>query len=321
MTLRLGTRRSPLALHQAGMAKAALEAAEPGLDVELVELVSDGDLDERQLTQIAERGIFAARLERALRDGEVDAAVHSSKDLPLEPTDDLVLAAWLPRADPRDALVGVGPRGLDELALGATIATGSARRIAALRTLRSDLVARPVRGNVRTRIERATERGDAASLLALAGLERLGITAERGDIYPLPVDQFVPEAGQGAVVIQARAHIDAATGFHWARIDHTATRRTATLERELSRLLDGGCTRPVGVHVQLDKQRIHAFLAPSLDDVGTRIALDVVGLELAPLLSVAAPADVDDAAHWCAARVLPLVHAALAAAGFTVVSQ
>ncbi|MCW2972502.1 MAG: Porphobilinogen deaminase, partial [Thermoleophilia bacterium] len=108
MTLRLGTRRSPLALHQAHMAKAALEAAEPGLAIELVELVSDGDLDERQLTQIAERGIFAARLERALRDGEVDAAVHSSKDLPLEPTPDLVLAAWLPRADPRDALVGVG---------------------------------------------------------------------------------------------------------------------------------------------------------------------------------------------------------------------
>lgn len=320
MTLRLGTRRSPLALHQAHLARAAIEAAEPGLAVELVELVSDGDLDERQLTQIDERGIFAARLERALRDGEVDAAVHSSKDLPLAPTPDLVLAAWLPRADPRDALVGL--RGsFDDLPHGATIATGSARRISALRTLRADLVAQPVRGNVRTRIERAQQRGDAASMLALAGLQRLGITDERVDILPLPVDVCVPEAGQGAVVIQTRERIDATSGFDWARIDHTATRRSATLERELSALLDGGCTRPVGVHADLGQQRLHVFVAASTDVAGTRVSLDIVELELAPLLSVSAPADIDDAAHWCAARVLPLVQAALAAAGSTAVSR
>jgi hydroxymethylbilane synthase len=316
MTLRLGTRRSPLALHQAHMAKAAIEAAQPGIDVELVELVSDGDLDERQLTAIAERGIFAARLERALRDGEVDAAVHSSKDVPLEPTPDLVLAAWLPRADPRDALVGIGAGGVDELPLGATIATGSARRISELRTLRADLVASPVRGNVRTRIQRSAERGDAASLLAMAGLERLGITGEREDIFPLPVELFVPEAGQGAVVIQTRERTDAASGFRWAEVDHTATRRTAALERELSLLLDGGCTRPVGVHAQLEHQRIHAFLAESTDVAGARVSIDIVELELAPLLSVADPADVDDAAHWCAARILPQLREDLAAAGY-----
>ncbi|MCW2949243.1 MAG: Porphobilinogen deaminase [Thermoleophilia bacterium] len=314
-TIRLGTRRSPLALHQAHLAMSAIEAVDPAVAVELVELVSDGDTDERQLTAIAERGIFAARLERALRDGEIDAAVHSSKDIPLAPSADLVLAAWLPRADARDALVGVSAGGVGALPVGATIATGSARRIAALRTLRSDLVAAPIRGNVRTRIERSIARGDAACLLALAGLQRLGIADERTDIVPLPVDQFVPEAGQGAIVIQARAYVDEATGFAWGAVDDLATRRVVSLERELSLLLDGGCTRPVGVHVQLADQRVHAFVSESIDLAGVRMSIDIVDLALAPLLSVSDAIDIDDAAHWCAARVLPLIERALTSHG------
>jgi hydroxymethylbilane synthase len=127
--LRLGTRRSPLALHQADLTRTAIHAIDPDVEIEIVEIVSEGDSDPRELRDINDRGIFAHALERQLRDGTIDAAVHSSKDLALEPADDLVLAAWLPRADPRDALVNAGCA-LAELALNASIATGSARRFA-----------------------------------------------------------------------------------------------------------------------------------------------------------------------------------------------
>lgn len=308
--LRLATRRSPLALHQAGLAREAIRAADPLLEVELVELVSDGDRDPRALREIGQRGLFAHTLERALLAGEVDAAVHSSKDLVLEDTPGLVLAAWLPREDPRDALVGVDPAaGVGGLATGARIATGSARRAAAIRTLRSDLVASEIRGNVERRIERALERGDAACMLAMAGLLRLGIAGARDDVLALEVEQVVPEAGQGAVVVQARARTCERTGFDFTLVDDVPTRRAVQLERELARLLGGGCEQPVGVHAQLALGHVHAFAAAAPERAGVRTRLEVLGLELAPLLSVSSAADVDDAAAWCA-RAL---HAQLAA--------
>src|SRR5690606_34163697 len=122
--------------------------------------------------------------------------------------DGLLLAAWLPREDPRDALV-LPPAGtsIADLPHGASIATGSARRMAALRTLRPDLVPTSIRGNVTTRIQRAIDRGDAACVLAMAGLTRLGLVSERSDISPIPVDQLVPEAGQGAVIVQTSTDV------------------------------------------------------------------------------------------------------------------
>ncbi|MCW2927989.1 MAG: Porphobilinogen deaminase [Thermoleophilia bacterium] len=303
--LRLGTRRSPLALAQARLARAALQASDPTLSVELVEMTSDGDVDMRDLRVIGERGIFAHTLERALLDGTIDAAVHSSKDLALEDTPGLVLAAWLEREDPRDALVGADAD-LLELPQGVHLATGSARRSASIRTLRADLTTSPIRGNVQTRIATARERGDAGCVLAMAGLNRLGITdGAECSVRPIPVTQLVPEAGQGAVVIQAREHVCARTGFAYAAIDHVATRRSVQLERALARHLGGGCERPVGVHVELDALRVHAFFAPSPDDAGTRIEHDVMGLELGTLMSVSAGADVDDAADWTATRLAP----------------
>ncbi|MCZ4497414.1 MAG: Porphobilinogen deaminase [Thermoleophilia bacterium] len=306
--LRLGTRRSPLALHQARMARAALQAVWPELEVELVEMVSDGDRDTRQLQDIAERGIFAHVLERALRDGEIDAAVHSSKDLELTAAEGLELVAWLPREDPRDALVGPpGGTSLLDLPIDATVATGSARRMAGLRTVRADLTPNPIRGNVATRIELSRERGDAGCLLAMAGLTRLGLVAERDDITPVPIDQIVPEAGQGAVVIQARAHVCERTGIAWGRIDDIGTRRAAELEREISLRLGGGCEHPVGIHVELPASTVHAFAAPSPHEAGTRIRMELVGLELAPLLSVASPEDIADAVRWVATQLAPTI--------------
>jgi hydroxymethylbilane synthase len=306
-TLRLGTRRSPLALHQARLVRDAVQAADPALEVELVEIVSDGDVDTRELREIHDRGIFAHALERRLADGEIDAAVHSSKDLALDDTAGLVLAAWLEREDPRDALVG-SQVDLTELPHGASLATGSARRMAELRTLRADLQPTPIRGNVQTRIQRAHERGDAGAILAMAGLVRLGLTSDPAyDIRAIPVDQLVPEAGQGAVVVQTVARTCPRTGFDWNLLDHVATRRAVQLERALAKLFGGGCDRPIGIHVQLETGRIHAFAAPSPDEAGTRIVWDAPGLELGTLVSVSAAEDVDDAAAWTARKVAPLL--------------
>lgn len=307
-TLRLGTRRSPLALHQANLVRTAVRDADPGLEVELVEIVSDGDTDPRELREIGERGIFAHALERELERGTIDAAVHSSKDLELVDAAGLVLAAWMPREDPRDALVGTP---LDALPADARIATGSARRVALLRTALPGCRPSPVRGNVRTRIERSVERGEDACMLAMAGLVRLGISAERDDVHPLPVERFVPEAGQGAVVVQARARTCPRTGFDWSVVDHVATRRSVQLERALARSLGGGCERPVGVHVQLDAGVVLAFAAPSPDEAGTVVRHEAMSTELGTIVSVSDGADVDDAAEWTAARIAPTLAARL----------
>lgn len=307
-TLRLGTRRSPLAMYQAHLVRDAILAVDPQVVVELVEMTSDGDRDPRELRDIGERGIFAAHLERALVAGDIDAAVHSSKDLPLEAHPELVLVAWPEREDPRDALVGSGGRGLDELPHGATVATGSARRTASLQAIRSDLLVEPIRGNVATRIERSAARGDAACLLAMAGLRRLGL--DEGDVLALDVDRFVPEAGQGAIVVQAAAGLDVRTGFDWSRIDHVATRRTVELERELARMLGGGCSTPVGVHVRLEDGIVHAFAAAD-GAVGRVVTHEVLGLEFAPLLSVRTASDIADAVRWIADRLAPQLGAQL----------
>lgn len=307
-SLRLGTRRSPLALHQAHLVRDAILAADPSIVVELVELTSDGDRDPRELRDIGERGIFAAHLERALLAGDVDAAVHSSKDLPLEPHPDLALVAWPPREDPRDALVGSDGRGLAQLPRGATIATGSARRAASLHAVRDDLLVAPIRGNVTTRIQRSAERGDAACMLAMAGLVRLGL--DGGDVVALAVDEFVPEAGQGAIVVQARSATCERSGFRWSAVDHVATRRTVELERELARMLGGGCSTPVGVHVRLEDGIVHAFAAAE-GATGRIVTHEVLGLELAPLLSVRTAGDIADAVRWIADRLAPVLGAQL----------
>jgi hydroxymethylbilane synthase len=303
--LRLGSRRSPLALHQAALARDAIHAVDPDQPVVIVEIVSEGDVDQRDLREIGDRGIFARELERRLAAGDIDAAVHSSKDLALEDTPGLVLAAWLEREDPRDALVGAIVD-VHDLPQGARIATSSARRGSSLRTIREDLQPVPVRGNVARRIEVASERGDAGCLLAMAGLTRLGIV-EQGDveIRPLDVDLFVPEAGQGAVVIQATARVCPRTGFDWSRVDHVETRRTVQFERALAHELGGGCEQPVGVHVELAAGRIHAFAAPAPDEPGVRLRHDVMGLELGTLVSVDDAQEVDDAAVWSAQQLAP----------------
>lgn len=237
--LRLGTRGSPLARAQAELAATALRAA--GRDCELVVVATRGDA--APTTPLAELGpgAFASALEEALLAGAVDVAVHSAKDLTGEQPTGLALAAFLPRADPRDAWCGRAAS-LDEVPAGARVGTSSLRRSALLRRLRPDVELVPIRGNVQTRLDRRAADGLDAVVLAACGLERIGLADEIG--FRFAVDALVPEAGQGAIALQTRAGEEALA----APADHAETHGAVLAERGVTRRLGGGCRVPVAAH-------------------------------------------------------------------------
>jgi hydroxymethylbilane synthase len=213
-----------------------------GQAVAIVPLSTAGDRDRRStFAEIGGRGIFAAEIEQALRDGRVDVAVHSAKDLPSEDVPDLVIAACLERDDPRDAWAGPAPS-WDEVPAGARVATSSARRTSQLRRLRPDIQIEPVRGNVDTRLRKRTERGLDAVLLAACGLDRLDLAGEIG--FRIEAAAMIPEGGQGVIAVQVRG----GESERVAALDHEPTRAALAAERALTRALGGGCTSPVAVH-------------------------------------------------------------------------
>jgi hydroxymethylbilane synthase len=250
-TLRLGTRRSALALAQSQMMAAAVEAANPGIRVELAPIVTVGDAaHDRAFDSVGAVGMFVREIEQALLDGLVDFAVHSLKDLPTIETPGLVVAAVPERATPWDVLLTARAGGLEALPTGARIGTGSPRRAAQLRALRPDLVMEPLRGNVDTRVKRL-EIGDFDGiLLAAAGLERLGfLRAGDTDVHGLPItvlppDLVLPAVGQGALALQCRAG-DAETRGRLIAVEHAPTRLEVTAERALLAALGGGCHVPI----------------------------------------------------------------------------
>lgn len=252
-TLRLGTRGSRLALVQAAEAGALL-ARTPGIgSVETVQIRTHGDaisLKRPSGRAIVGDGQFTGELERALLDGRIDVAVHSLKDLPTSSHRDLVLGAILERADPRDCLLSRHPGGLQGLPFGAGIGTSSVRRAAQLAASRLDLVARPIRGNVDTRLRRLAEGEYDALLLAAAGLDRLGIPVAADDRLPLEV--MLPAPGQGALALQVRA-ADAALV---ASLDHAPTHLAVRIERSLLRSLGGGCLAPLGALAEVHEAKI-----------------------------------------------------------------
>ena len=234
--IRLGTRGSTLAIAQAQLVADALA------DAEIVPIATAGDRDRtRRFDQIGDgRGVFTREIERALLVGEVDAAVHSAKDLTGEMPPGLVVAALLERDDPRDAVCGPFAS-LDEIPDGARVGTSSARRSARLRELRPGLEVVPLRGNVDTRL-RKLDAGEAdAIVLAAAGLRRLGL-AER-IAFLLDPEVFVPEAGQGAIAVQVRAGEEGLV----SALDHAPTRRAVEAERDFAQSV-GGCSVPVAAH-------------------------------------------------------------------------
>lgn len=239
--LRLGTRGSALALAQAAEASRALAAQ--GVETERMIIESEGDRDRTtSLQTLGGQGIFVRRLERALLDGEIDVAVHSAKDVPSSPAGGAPLAAFLPRADVRDALVAADGAGLDALPPGARVGTGSRRRAAQLLARRPDLVPTDIRGNVDTRLRKLAAGEVEALLLAAAGLIRLGRTEAATEL--LPPDVMLPAPGQGAIALQCRADDEAARSL-LAACDDPPTRIAVSAERAALGALGVGCSLPI----------------------------------------------------------------------------
>ncbi len=236
MLLRVGSRGSRLALTQAGRAVEVLRG--PGVEIALIPITTAGDRDRtKPFGQIGDRGVFVKELEEALLGGRIDVAVHSAKDMTSTDTEGLVVGAYPPREDPRDALCGVA-----SLSPGMRIGTASVRRRAQLLALEPTLSIEPLRGNIDTRLRKRGERGLDAVVLAACGLDRLGLAAEIGARFDPGV--MLPEAGQGALALQVRTgdeHLVAAA-------DDGETRRRVEAERLAVALVGGGCLAPVAAH-------------------------------------------------------------------------
>lgn len=293
MTLRLGTRRSALARTQSTWVADQLRTL--GHDVELVEITTEGDRDRTTpLATMGGTGVFVSALRDALRAGTVDLAVHSLKDLPTTPEDDLAVAAIPPREDPRDALVARDGLTLGELPTGSTVGTGSPRRRAQLEALGLGLEVRELRGNVDTRLSRVTNGDLDAVVLAAAGLARLGRSALVTEFID-PI-QMLPAPGQGALAVEVRAD-DAGTRDAVAALDDADTRACVDAERAVLAELEAGCSAPVGALAEIvlgdegDELSLRAVVASpdGTGDVrrsatGNPADADAVGRALARLL-------------------------------------
>jgi hydroxymethylbilane synthase len=249
--LRIGSRGSPLALAQARAVKDHLLAA-AGLDAERIEIKAihtTGDaIQDRPLAEAGGKGLFTKEIEEALLAGAVDVAVHSAKDLPTVLPAGLILAGFLPREDVRDAFISRKAKSLRELARGAVVGTASLRRQAMVKRLRPDLEVVTLRGNVETRLRKLEAGAADATLLAVAGLKRLGLLAAATAI--LEVDEFLPAVGQGAIAIETRAD-DAATRALVAAVDDPDTAAALAAERAFLGVLDGSCRTPIGGHARV----------------------------------------------------------------------
>lgn len=271
--LRLGTRGSPLALAQTEetrrrLAEAHPELAAPGA-LETVVIRTTGDrVQDRPLSEIGGKGLFTKEIEEALHEGGIDLAVHSMKDVPTWPPETLVLAAFLPREDPRDAFFSPHGDSLAALPAGALVGTASLRRQSQVLALRPDLRVTTLRGNVDTRLRKLAEGEVDATLLALAGLRRLG----RGDSVPavLSVEEMLPAVGQGAIGLQARRD-DARTCGWLAALDDAETRARVTAERACLAVLDGSCRTPIAALAErTDGEGLHLRALVAAPD-GSRI--------------------------------------------------
>ena len=248
--LRIGSRGSPLALVQAREVLGRLSAAcdLPAGQIEIKVIRTTGDtIRNRPLAEAGGKGLFTKEIEEALLAGAIDLAVHSSKDMPTMLPTGLALSAFLPREDARDAFIGRAVKTLGDLPAGAVVGTASLRRQALVKRLRPDLVIVPLRGNVETRL-RKLEAGDVhATILAVAGLKRLGLLSAATAI--LEIDEFLPAVGQGAIGIETRAGDEATRGLI-AKINDADTATALATERAFLAELDGSCRTPIGGHAR-----------------------------------------------------------------------
>ncbi len=252
--LRIATRKSKLALWQANFVKAELEAAHPGLAVELVPILTTGDkILDVPLAKVGGKGLFTKEIEQALIDGRADLAVHSMKDVPTQRAPGLMLAGTGVREDVRDALVAPRVKSVDELPLGARVGTSSLRRQAQLLHRRPDLQIVSIRGNVETRMRKIDELHLECAVLAAAGLRRLGY-ADRIAQY-IPTEVSLPAIAQGSLALEVRAD-DALTRGRIAIFRHEPTEVAVTAERAFLARLEGGCQVPIAGLAQLENGRV-----------------------------------------------------------------
>ncbi len=247
--LRIATRKSPLALWQANHVRDALLARNPGLEVELVTMTTQGDkILDTPLAKVGGKGLFVKELEAGMLGGRADLAVHSMKDVPVEFPEGLGLAAVLPREDPRDVLISNEYSGIDTLPQGARVGTSSLRRQCQLRRIRPDLRVLDLRGNVNTRLGKLDNGDYDAILLAAAGVRRMGWEARITEL--LAPERFLPAIGQGAIGIEIREDDDRVRELVGALNDaRTATRVRA--ERALNEALQGGCQVPIAGYSEI----------------------------------------------------------------------
>ncbi|MGG7448989.1 hydroxymethylbilane synthase [Kosakonia oryzendophytica] len=247
--LRIATRQSPLALWQAQYVKERLEANHPGLTVELVPMVTRGDVIlDTPLAKVGGKGLFVKELELALLENRADIAVHSMKDVPVDFPEGLGLSTICERDDPRDAFVSNRYNSLDELPAGSIVGTSSLRRQCQLAAQRPDLVIRSLRGNVGTRLSKLDNGEYDAIILAVAGLKRLGL-GERVRVALSP-ETSLPAVGQGAVGIECRLD-DAHTRALLQPLNHADTAVRVKAERAMNTRLEGGCQVPIGSYAEL----------------------------------------------------------------------
>lgn len=302
--VRLGTRGSFLALTQSKQVAAALEAAHPGLRVELDIIKTTGDkITDVPLSRIGDKGLFTKEIEMALLDGTVDIAVHSMKDMPTALPEGLIIGAVPARKPPFDCLIALKPGGMAALGEGARVATGSLRRRAQLRYARPDLALEEMRGNVTTRIRKMVENELDGIILALAGLSRLGVAGlETGEpvafvvptdwddalagtrvfITPVPYDVCLPAVGQGALCIEARAGDDEVLSL-LAALDDANSHAEVVAERALMRTLEGGCQVPIAARAEVEEGVLRLKAMVATLDGSHRIVASAEG----------APADAD----------------------------
>lgn len=266
--LRLGTRKSPLALWQAEHVRERLEHLHPGLTVDLVKITTEGDkILDRSLAQVGGKGLFIKELEQALFEGRIDLAVHSLKDVTVNLPAGLELATILEREDPRDAFVSARYANLAELPAGARVGTASLRRQCQIRAAYPALEVITLRGNVNTRLAKLDAGDFEAIVLACAGLKRLGFESRiRARLTP---EDSLPAVGQGAVCIECRSD-DARTHALLAPLDHRETRICVSAERALNAALEGGCQVPIAAYAELagEALRLRALVG---DPDGSRV--------------------------------------------------
>jgi hydroxymethylbilane synthase len=260
MRLKIGTRGSALALWQANWVADQLRAQFPETEIELVKIATSGDLSQAANTPLAEtagRGVFVKEIEAALLSGEIDAAVHSAKDMTSVETEGTVIAAFCERGDPRDALIAPKFGGLEALPENALIATSSPRRIAQLLHLRPDLRFTQIRGNVDTRLRKLAAGEADALILAYAGLTRLGLSEQITEAIDPEI--ILPQIGQGCVAVQCRADAVETIQRVNAACDHFTTRREVLCERAFLARIGGGCTAPIAGYAISSDRFLYLF--------------------------------------------------------------